>query len=648
MEANNEKNNKEEIISNVRKWVNIHLPNFSFRKYQLEYIVEIIYSIVYNNKSVNLIEAPTGSGKSIMVIIMAGVLNSYYEKKSFILVSDLYLWQQYYEAIERYGLSSFGYLKGTWNNYTCGTNGVDLSLAPCRLAMVPFKSLCNKKWANEHGWECAGYCDYLRERERAIKSGVTLMTYQLYFPYLDDATIHDSCERVFPKRDVVFCDECHNVPDLCQTYSTIVMDQVEDLKKYREFIDFIKGKDELQEYYNSIPGWQYECENTYGALENLYSKITKLDNENKTELANLMYNMWDVIHPFFALYVEDRFYNGWKEITEKRKKAITRKEASAINIAKWIDKFEGSLHEHIKYLEGYTNTNDVYVEGDIQPLVISDNRIEDDNKKLVWPENPIVSFKYAKEDVLVFDDILKNQPYNVMLSATIGDHLSFDTNIGTKYLKDEKDRRSVMYRIPSTFDFSNSPIYYVHGNKMSRDCINESFGKNAAAINSILKSPKHMNEKGIIHTGSYKNAYELLNMLDDDVKKRIHIYSTAKEKQDILLDYMDSQNGVLIGPTLTEGIDFPEDGCRFIIIFKIPYPYLGDNLVKAKCKLYPKWYNSETSSNVIQGIGRGNRTPTDWSTTYILDGCFSGLYQKTFHQYPDEMKARIQVITNRK
>jgi len=229
-----------------------------------------------------------------------------------------------------------------------------------------------------------------------------------------------------------------------------------------------------------------------------------------------------------------------------------------------------------------------------------------------------------------------------MLSATVGDHRSFDDNIGTKLLNINE---SNMMTIPSTFDFSKSPIYYIAGNKMSKDFINTSMVNNAAIINKILKSGKHFNEKGIIHTGSYKNAYDLLKLLDPDVKKRVYVYGTSQEKHETLEKYKHSQNGVLIGPTLTEGIDFPNDGCRFIIILKIPYPYLGDNLVKAKLALFPRWYNSETSNNVIQGIGRGNRTPDDWSTTYILDGSFTNLYQETRLQYPKEMRERINLIT---
>jgi Rad3-related DNA helicase len=103
---------------------------------------------------------------------------------------------------------------------------------------------------------------------------------------------------------------------------------------------------------------------------------------------------------------------------------------------------------------------------------------------------------------------------------------------------------------------------------------------------------------------------------------------------------------VLIGPTLVEGVDLPDDLCRFIIIVKMPYPNIASKVVKAKMNLFPLWYSSATSNLVIQNIGRGVRNEHDWCTTFILDGCFQKLFESTADQYPPEMRARIQVINS--
>ena len=104
------------------------------------------------------------------------------------------------------------------------------------------------------------------------------------------------------------------------------------------------------------------------------------------------------------------------------------------------------------------------------------------------------------------------------------------------------------------------------------------------------------------------------------------------------------EDSVIIGPTLVEGVDLPGDLLRFIIIAKVPYPNLKDKLVKAKMKLFPKWYSSETANSIIQGVGRGNRFADDWCITYIIDGCFDNLYYQTSSQFPVELRNRIRHV----
>ena len=71
----------ESIKSNILDWVESNIGlNFSFRKYQLESIMFIIKSILNDNRETSIIEAPTGSGKSLICIICAGVLSKYYHK----------------------------------------------------------------------------------------------------------------------------------------------------------------------------------------------------------------------------------------------------------------------------------------------------------------------------------------------------------------------------------------------------------------------------------------------------------------------------------------------------------------------------------------------------------------------------------------
>ena len=162
-------------------------------------------------------------------------------------------------------------------------------------------------------------------------------------------------------------------------------------------------------------------------------------------------------------------------------------------------------------------------------------------------------------------------------------------------------------------------------------------------IYSICET-KFSDQRGMIQTGSYAFAKQLYNDAPLNVKQRMLLYNGSREKTTCIKIHELSDNTILVGPSLNEGIDLPGELCRFIIIMKVPYPSLADKLVKEKMKLFPLWYNSTTSNDIIQGIGRGVRFDGDWCVSYILDACFWKLYLETQDQYSNEFKNRLNII----
>ena len=254
-----------------------------------------------------------------------------------------------------------------------------------------------------------------------------------------------------------------------------------------------------------------------------------------------------------------------------------------------------------------------------------------------------------KEDYMCYKFVLSHQPYNVFLSATVGGHTAFDENVGIKYTSEQSDENeeikyngtSCFKRIPSTFNFDRSPIFALNKYKISYKNKMDVFPRIVDLVYKIIEK-NCTGIRGLIQTGSYENAKIIYNSAPESIKSRMLIYNDSAEKRKIIKAYKHNNDSILIGPSINEGIDLPDDGCRFIIIVKVPYPSLGNLLVKEKCKLFPLWYASKTSNNIIQGIGRGNRNEDDYCTTYILDGCFQRLFNDTKEQYSDEMKERLK------
>ena len=211
--------NKISIENNVKDWVANYIEEeFEFREHQRECIVNVIKSILDNPESNYICEAPTGSGKSLINIIAAGVLADYYNMTSYILVSDLFLWEQYDKFIKDHKKIRFGSIKGQTGNYTCILNKEDIRNADCKMAGISWGALFNPATINKYGYDCAYKCEYLKARKKAVNAKVCLMTYQLFLFMMNNPTFNtDGKNQIFSTHDILFCDECHNIADIINT-----------------------------------------------------------------------------------------------------------------------------------------------------------------------------------------------------------------------------------------------------------------------------------------------------------------------------------------------------------------------------------------------------------------------------------------------
>ena len=96
-------------------------------------------------------------------------------------------------------------------------------------------------------------------------------------------------------------------------------------------------------------------------------------------------------------------------------------------------------------------------------------------------------------------------------------------------------------------------------------------------LDKILEKNNKLN--GIIHTASYANAIYIKEHTQH--KKRIIEYENSKEKE-LVLEMLSMSNKVVMGPSLIEGIDLPDELSRLQVLFKIPYPSLGDKFINYK------------------------------------------------------------------
>jgi hypothetical protein len=168
----------------------------------------------------------------------------------------------------------------------------------------------------------------------------------------------------------------------------------------------------------------------------------------------------------------------------------------------------------------------------------------------------------------------------------------------------------------SGWDPANSPVRLCKTANFRHDNGDEATREAVKMIDEILL--KHPGERGIIHTTTYKITQAVLDA--SQCRSRLIEYQGTREKMTLLRDIRDlPDDAVLIGPSLTQGVDLPDDLARFNIIVKLSYPDVSSRLWSARLALKKGVYLAETANRLEQSSGRSTRHAEDTSVTYILD-----------------------------
>jgi Rad3-related DNA helicase len=172
---------------------------------------------------------------------------------------------------------------------------------------------------------------------------------------------------------------------------------------------------------------------------------------------------------------------------------------------------------------------------------------------------------------------------------------------------------------------------------MSAGTIDQDLPKLAQAVKAILA--QHPNDKGIVHCHSYK----ILNFLKNNVRSDRLITHGAEDRIQKLQEHMSSKKPtVLLSPSMQEGIDLKDDLSRFQIICKVPYPYLGDKIVKKRMTRWTWWYPLQTAKTIVQSIGRSVRSQNDHAVSYILDADWDRFYSKNEELFPKSFQKSLK------
>jgi len=219
----------------------------------------------------------------------------------------------------------------------------------------------------------------------------------------------------------------------------------------------------------------------------------------------------------------------------------------------------------------------------------------------------------------------------LLMSATVIQPDIFAASLGIP-----EEQRACL-TIPTPFPVENRPILFCPIGSMASESIDSTLPKMVEAVKEILK--EHKGQKGIIHCHSFRVA----NFLRKNLRDKRLIFHDSHDREDALKKHLTSKDAtVLVSPSMSEGVDLRDDLARFQIMMKVPYPSLGDKLVRKRMHKWNWWYPMQTVKSIVQAVGRAIRNENDHAVTYILDADWKRFYGQNKGLFPDAFKDAVK------
>ncbi len=572
-------------------------------------VYAIIKGLFIENKKYVILEAPTGSGKTIIGFISFFVIQYLYRKKNgennvqqvaYTLTSAKMLQEQIDQDLDRFVFrNNICILKGV-ANYDCLPetervqrgkffDNMGVRIDRVSYADRPCKGLTKKE--RSATYPCDAICPYQLARYEGSEKACTVLNYA-YFLNIMRADFNP----FFGTRLLTIADEAHLIPEIvCNIFNF----------EFTQFIanQLFKLSNELQINFEENVSVELLKKNAIGLFKYFTKSLVQasLILEYFEELKNILLILGDL---------------------KKNENFTTYK----LQISKNIDRLSETLQTQENFINLVAERpEDVYFES----VLIAHDKLTDSKvfKHII---------RDLSEAMMVKKHFLSKLNKGIFMSATLGDIDEYAEMMGM-----EKSEYLAL-RLPSTFNFDKSPVYLCKSSWLNYANFDKNIDK--ALTDTIhICNHFHPKEKGIIHTSTFKICalfIEKINLGLVPDKERFLFYQNAEEKQK-LVDIMkqSSKPYVIVGPSLYEGLDLKDDQGRFNILIKVPYAGI-DAYIKKKMERFPFWYNRNTKEKIVQAIGRTNRHTEDYSTVYLIDGCFDKLIYETNDSIVSRLKSK--------
>ncbi len=557
---------------------------FKPRAGQIAAASQVLQGFLDEGKKISVLNAPTGTGKSILGAVIAEVLERKRGKdglSSFMLMGQNVLAQQYLHTFvekENVSTSQFLFLKGA-NNFNCSALSVDgeeISAESCALKVLQENGMDDI--VDEH---CKN-CEYIQNKKRKNECRNLITNYSYYF--IDRLYMKNYPGSMSPRTIAIF-DEAQTVNDLFVEHNAIYFSE----KRLKQYADELAA--------------HLKIGNT-DVSKNLKRISTDLKAGLITDKNYLMY--LKLLH------------NVYKE-------AATSAEKEAKASIRSISKYNSLIKLHKKYFGLGCKIDDL----------------------LKYNYDHIFEYKKENQEVNVkavfcgsmFNELI-NSDFILFMSATITKEYLIETlDLNPNDIK--------FVQLEPTFPKESKKVVFLSPMQLNYTSLKEekTIKSLQSKVESIVKHHIAKKESGIVLTPSFELTRQICDKLNDTSIYDVFEHKQGEKLIDVLAKFKAYHGpSVLVSPSLFEGISLDDELSRFQVFVKAPYPSLGDKRMKHILDKHPQIYEFITLLKVIQGCGRSTRSADDFSVTYMLDNNLQRLWKSSQNIWKNEFDVTYKMM----
>lgn len=650
-----------------------HIPNFEYRKEQLDMMASIEKALIEDTKI--MIEAGTGTGKTLAYLLPSIQWAIQNKKKVICTTNTINLQEQLLlkdiPIAQKIINQDFSYLlvKGR-NNYLCKRlfhNFILGNLMDTSNFTTEQKKQFNylKSWGkmSEYGdkselpfevdseiWEsiqssselCQGKrcpfredCFYMKNKSLKANATVIICNHHVFFADLQvrSSVDFDAEYLILPKYDVVVFDEAHNIESVARSYFSLEISRIGFIRMLNQIQGQEKSKKRkvlpaLETLLASLSKEKRKEKSFQDALKRIeeeHLKCSELGNDFFEDLANhFLKNHQGKISK--TLQKDEMLFSPFLSgLREKQNTFI--QSMKQYNIA--LEYFNAQLKEEEKQNQYILDFQNFAFK--LKAFLATFQEIHQfDNENFVyWIE---ANAKYTNAALIAaplnVDQMLREFLFVhlnriIFTSATIavnGDFSYFKIAIGL-----EEDTLEKL--IPSPFYYDDQMTVYIPTDLVAPDNSSKYLEETAEFLKEILQKTEG---KAFVLFTSYSSLnqiyYSIINeLLEEDIHVLLH---GEKPRSQLIFEFKQAHNPVLFGTSsFWEGVDIQGEQLKNVIIVKLPFLVPSDPIVaaisskfeKQKRNSFTEFQLPEAVIKFKQGVGRLIRSKEDSGNIIILD-----------------------------